>query len=136
MIKTDSDIIAIGEGLRDLTLPKTDWTHAAHVAAAVWLVCENGVKAEQLMPDMIRTYNEATGVENTDRSGYHHTITIASLRRIACMGCDGSLAEIFDRAMASGLDDPNWLFEHYSPDRLFSVEARRGWVNPDRRSLP
>ena len=136
MIKTDSDIIAIGEGLRDLTLPKTDWTHAAHVAAAVWLVHENGVAAEQLMPDMIRTYNEATGVANTDRSGYHHTITIASLRLIACMGRDGSLAEIFDRAMASGLDDPNWLFEHYSPDRLFSVEARRGWVDPDRRSLP
>lgn len=133
MFKTDDDIESIGTGLRDMTLPKKDWTHAAHVAAAVWAIDQYGSGAERLMPDMIRSYNEATGVENTDWSGYHHTITIASLRKIASVTRDGSLIDRVERAFAEGLDDPNWLFGHYSPDRLFSAEARRVWVEPDRR---
>jgi hypothetical protein len=32
------------------------------------------------MPKLIRTYNEATGVANTDTSGYHETITLVSIR--------------------------------------------------------
>ena len=32
------------------------------------------------MPALIRAYNEATGVANTDTDGYHETITLASLR--------------------------------------------------------
>lgn len=32
------------------------------------------------LPDIIRTYNQATGVANTDSSAYHETITRASIR--------------------------------------------------------
>ncbi|MGB6229930.1 MAG: hypothetical protein WBF53_07370 [Litorimonas sp.] len=130
------DIARIGEGVRDRTLPKADWTHAAHIAAAVWLLDRHGKAAESVMPDMIRRYNAATGVPNTDTSGYHHTITVASLRAIRAAMGEGDLAERTNRVLAQGFNRPDWLFRHYSKARLFGVEARRTWVEPDLEPLP
>ena len=136
MFKSDTDIIASGEGLRDLTLPKSEWTHAAHVAAAIWVLDQFGPEAEAVMPDMIRRYNESVGGVNSDQEGYHHTITIASLRAIARVAGEGSLRERTQCAFSSGLNTPDWLLKHFSRDRLFSVEARRAWVEPDLAPLP
>ncbi|HEX7884720.1 MAG TPA: hypothetical protein VF474_01970, partial [Phenylobacterium sp.] len=77
---SDDDIARIGRGVADRTLPKPEWTHAAHFAAAFWLLTRPQGDAEAEMPGLIRAYNAATGVENTDTSGYHETITLASLR--------------------------------------------------------
>ena len=38
--------------------------------------------------------------------------------------------------MASRFGDPNWLFAYWSRDLLFSVPARRDWVEPDIAPLP
>jgi hypothetical protein len=79
--RSDNEIETIGRGLLDRTLPKTVWTHAAHFAATVWLLrCRPDVELSREMPGIIRGYNEATGGENTDTSGYHETITQASIR--------------------------------------------------------
>jgi hypothetical protein len=77
---SDAEIEHIGRGLLDRSLPKIEWTHAAHFAAALWLLKQPEMHAERDMPRMIRAYNEATGVPNTDTSGYHETITLGSLR--------------------------------------------------------
>ena len=77
---SEAEIEHIGRGLVDRSLPKVEWTHAAHFAAALWLLRQPEADAERDMPRLIRAYNEATGVPNTDAGGYHHTITLASLR--------------------------------------------------------
>ena len=77
---SDTEIERIGRGLLERTLPKAEWTHAAHFAAAFWLVRRPDVHALSEMPGLIRAYNVATGVPNTDTGGYHETITISSLR--------------------------------------------------------
>lgn len=135
MFTTDEEIDRIGIGLRDRTLPKSEWTHAAHVAAAVWLLDQYGEAAETVMPDMIRTYNVSVGGKNTDEEGYHHTITLASLRAISHALEEGTLLERTNRVLAVGFDKPDWLFRHYTKACLFSVEARRGWVEPDLQAL-
>jgi hypothetical protein len=58
--------VAIGHGLVDRALPKINWTHAAHFAAALWLI-ETG--RGSTVPAVIRAYNESVGVANTDTSG-------------------------------------------------------------------
>ena len=35
---SDAEIDRIGRGLLDRSLPKAEWTHAAHFAAAFWLL--------------------------------------------------------------------------------------------------
>ena len=77
---SDAAVEGIARRLLDCSLPKAEWTHAAHFAAAFWLLRQPGVDAIREMPKLIRAYNEVTGVPNTDTDGYHETITLASLR--------------------------------------------------------
>jgi len=77
---SDAELERIGRGLLDRSLPKIEWTHAAHFAVALWLLQQPEMQAERDMPGLIRGYNEATGVPNTDTGGYHETITLGSLR--------------------------------------------------------
>ncbi|WP_197422591.1 MULTISPECIES: hypothetical protein [unclassified Phenylobacterium] len=138
-VLTDTDIARIGLGVADRTLPKAEWTHAAHFAAAIWLLTRPGVEAEAVMPGLIRAYNEATGVPNTDTSGYHETITLASLRAARAWLAarpHASLASALAELLASPYGRSDWLLAHWTKDRLFSPDARRRWVEPDLQPLP
>src|SRR5207302_942414 len=78
---SDDEIIDIVHGLLNRTLPKPAWTHAAHFAAAIWLLKHRPeLDVFREMPCFIRAYNKTTGVANTEARGYHETITQASLR--------------------------------------------------------
>jgi hypothetical protein len=136
----DEQIAAIGAGLLDLSLPKAQWTHAAHFAAALWLIsCRPDLHAERDMPGFIRAYNEATGVANTDTEGYHETITQASLRAARSFLRQDPKRSLFatcNSLMESPLGKSGWLLMHWTRARLFSVEARRRWVEPDFEPLP
>ena len=138
---SEAEIIRIGEGLITRTLPRTEWTHAAHFAAALWLIrYRPGLDAAATMPGLIRAYNESVGRTNDDNGGYHETITLASLRAargvLGAYPPDMPIHRIVNALMQSGLADPNWLLEYWSRDQLMSVEARRHWVEPDLKSLP
>jgi hypothetical protein len=137
---SDDEIAAIGRGVIDLSLPKARWTHAAHFAAALWLIsCRRDLDAARAMPGFIRAYNEATGVANTDTEGYHETITQASLRAARSFLLQDPQRRLFETCnalMASPLGRSDWLLGHWTRGRLFSVEARRRWVEPDLKPLP
>lgn len=136
---SDADIERIARGLIERTLPKSGWTHAAHFAAALWLLRHRGDAAFHDMPPLIRAYNEATGVANTDTGGYHETITIASLRvarawlsERPAMPLHAALAEL----LASPYGRSDWPLAYWSRELLLSVAARRTWVEPDRAPPP
>lgn len=135
----DSEIDRIGRGLLDRSLPKAEWTHAAHFAAACWLLRRPDSDAARDMPGLIRAYNEATGVHNTDTTGYHETITLASLRAARAWLRDRSdipLFEALNGLLGSEYGRSDWLLSYWSKPVLFSVMARKTWVNPDVRVLP
>ena len=95
---SDAEIEHIGRGLLDRSLPKVQWTHADHD-----------------MPRMIRAYNEATGVPNTDTSGYHETVTLGSLRaaRAWMVSRPGvALYEALRQLLASEYGRPDWLLAY------------------------
>src|ERR1700733_204488 len=77
---SDAEIERVARGLIDRSLPKSEWTHAAHFASALWLLKRGGSRALGEKATVISAYNETTGVANTETSGYHETITLASLR--------------------------------------------------------
>jgi hypothetical protein len=136
---SDAEIDRIGRGLLQRSLPKSEWTHAAHFAAAFWLLREPDMNAMRDMPGLIRAYNEATGVPNTDTSGYHETITIASLRAAAAwldarrhVPAHVALEEL----LASNFGRSDWPLAYWSRSLLFSAAARRTWIEPDLYPLP
>ncbi len=126
-------------GLKARTLPKPEWTHGAHLTAGVMLLDEVGLDgALDAMPGIIRRYNEATGVPNTDSEGYHHTITVFYLAIIDGFCAERLDAPPHDRAtslLASQLARKDYPFEFYSKERLFSVQARRELVAPDLKDF-
>jgi len=140
-LMSEGQIQAIGQGLLDRSLPKQQWTHAAHLAAALWLlVARPDIDAAVAMPGIIRAYNLACGVANTDTGGYHETITQASLRAVADyvrrQPAGSGLAALCSGLLASPLGDKQWPLTYWSPDCLFSTQARRHWVAPDLQELP
>lgn len=122
---------------QDRTLPKAAWTHAAHLRVALWHVLRfPAAEAWQRVRSGILALNEAHGTPNTDQGGYHETITrfyliwidqfVASLRESAFE----VLAEKLVAAAGSNLP-----LQYYSRQRLFSIQARREWVEPDLAPL-
>lgn len=137
----EAALIDVARRFRDCTLPKAEWTHAAHFAAAIWLIARcPDVDPERDMPGMIRRYNESVGGVNSDSEGYHETTTLASLRmtraHLAAEPVDAPLHAVHARLMSGPLGQRDWPLVHWSRERLFSPEARRHWLDPDIKSLP
>ena len=140
MYTDESEIHRIGAGFLDHSLPREDWTHAAHFAATLWLMrYRPEIDLASAMPGMIRSFNEAKGGINSNTSGYHETITQASLRAVRAfhdVNPGLPVFQIVNALMHSNLGNPNWLLEYWTRDRLMSVEARRAWLEPDVKPLP
>jgi hypothetical protein len=127
--RSDADVEAIGLRLIDRTLPKAEWTHVAHLAAAVWVIAARpDLHPARDIPIVIRAYNEATGVPNSDTRGYHDTITQASLRAVraflAAQPAGTPLHQVCNGLLASRYGDKRWPLLHWSEPLLFSPSAR------------
>lgn len=137
----DAAIARIGEGLLDRTLPRTEWTHEAHLAATVWLLrMHPTLDLDRKIAGIIRRYNVAAGGVNDDRQGYHDTITRTYLVGVrafmAQRSPDEAVVEAVNALLAAPVGRRDWPLRFYSRDRLFSVAARRGFVAPDLAPLP
>lgn len=133
---TSADAVRrVGEGLLARTLPRADWTHEAHLAATTYLVAERpDIDLDVELPGIIRRYNESAGGRNTDTEGYHETITRVFLAAVRAHIAETGGHDLRDRVNALLLSDRgrrDWPLRFYSPERLFSVEARLSFVAPD-----
>jgi len=136
----DAAIRSVGERFLSRSLPKAEWTHEAHLATCLWLTHERSeVVVERDLPNLIRRYNESVGGVNDDTQGYHETITqtyIAAIREhLAERPAGEPLIELVNTLLASDRGRRDWPLRFYSRERLFSVEARRSFVAPDRQAV-
>ncbi|MCT2400208.1 hypothetical protein [Novosphingobium mangrovi (ex Huang et al. 2023)] len=140
-LSDDSSIESLALRFIDARLPKAEWTHEGHFAAALWL-CRH--RPDLAAPDEIRTlitrYNAATGTPNTETEGYHHTITLASMRaahhHLRSHAPDAPLHQVLRALMASAHGRTDWLLAYWHRDTLFSPAARRAWHAPDKADMP
>jgi hypothetical protein len=141
LFKDDAEIVRIGEGLLARTLPRSDWTHEAHLAATTYLLTRRpDVDIDKELPGIIRAYNESVGGVNSDSEGYHETITRLFLHgvRLFLSEADGhdALHELVNELLLSPMGRREWPLRFYTAERLFSIEARRKFVPPDVAALP
>lgn len=117
------------------TLPKSEWTHAAHVAVAACHVFDHPADEalEKIRAGIIH-YNACVGTLNTDHSGYHETLTrfwtglIADFRRTRTWT---SRLELVRAALGRFASDSALFRSYYSFDVVKDLRARREWVAPD-----
>lgn len=139
--RNDASIEHLTLRMIDRSLPKSEWTHAGHFAAALWLGRHRkDLTSPVEIRRLIMSYNEATNTANTDTGGYHHTITLASMRaavdHLERLGSKTPLHVALRTLMASDLGHHDWLLAYWNHETLFSVQARREWIEPDRAPLP
>ncbi len=136
----DAAVRHVAAGLVARTLPRPEWTHEAHLAACACLALEYpALDLERELPGIIARYNESVGGVNDDNQGYHETITQLYLRTVRAHLAEhpaGALAERVNALLASDRGRRDWPLRFYSSELLFSVAARRGWVEPDLAPLP
>ena len=141
LFHSDAEIERIGEGLLARTLPRPDWTHEAHVAATTYLLLRRpDIDLDKELPGIVRRYNASAGGVNSDSEGYHETITRVFLRgvRLFLVEADRKepLHELVNALLLSPMGERDWPLRFYSPQCLFSVEARRSFVPPDIAAIP
>jgi len=138
---TDEAVERVGDGLLARTLPRVEWTHEAHLGATTYLLLRHQeIDIDAELPGLIRRYNESVGGVNDDTQGYHDTITRAYLHgvRLFLQEADTRrpLHELVNELLHSPMGQRDWPLRFWSHERLMSVEARLGFIEPDVRALP
>lgn len=141
LFATDTEVAHLGEGLIACALPRDAWTHEAHLAATAYLLLRRpDVDIEARLPGIIRSFNESVGGVNDDTQGYHETITrtfLHGVRLFLSKTEQGApLHKLVNELLAAPMGQRDWPLRFYSPELLFSVEARRTFVSPDIAALP
>jgi hypothetical protein len=138
---SDAEIEHLGEGLVACTLKREEWTHEAHLAATTYLLLRRpDIDLDRELGAIIRRFNESVGGVNSDTEGYHETITRVFVEgvRLFLSEADSKepLYELINELLLSPMGRRDWPLRFYSRELLFSVEARRRFVEPDVAPLP
>ena len=137
----DETIRRLGEGFLACALPREGWTHECHLSTCCWIILERpDIVAERDLPRLIRRFNLSVGGVNDETQGYHETITQVFIRGVrgflARTDPGMPLVEKVNRLLKADEGIRDWPLLFYSPELLFSREARLGWVEPDLAALP
>ena len=137
--RTTEDIFRLVRRFEDCTLPRGEWTHAAHLTVALWHLLQfDWPEAVGHVRRGIRRYNAAHDIPTTPTGGYHETLTLFWLRTVrAYLEAERNearpLVHLANELVAT--HDKSLPLTHYTRERLFSPEARAHWVAPDLKPL-
>ena len=136
---TATEIKQLVQEFSERTLPKESWTHEAHLIVGLWHNWHFSFEeALPLVRKKIIVYNESVGTENSDSSGYHETMTVFWMtvtKQYLETTEEVLLTTSCNTFLQSEQASKNWPFRFYTRERLFSVKARKNWVEPDLKSF-
>ena len=119
----------------DSTLPKSEWSHEAHLVMALHFVSRH--LPENILPlvrKKIQKLNDFHGTPNTDDSGYHETLTVFWLNNAFSFYLKNGELELDELAhsfIQSEEGNATYPLNFYSENRLYSTEARKSFVGPN-----
>jgi hypothetical protein len=122
------------QGFEACQLDPVKFHHADHIRLAWLCVNRYGTgRAEARLLEGIRKFALHAGAPRK----FHCTITIAWVRLVAMRPVRSKADVKFEDWIAKRpeLLNKNLLNQYYSPEKLESLEARHGWVEPDLKPL-
>jgi len=126
----DAEIVNLVRQFEQCTLPYKHWTHRAHLAVAtLYLRKFSFDDALVRIRKNICAYNQKCG----DPEGYNESITLMFMKKIdAESKRDDNSRSIHEQVKRlQHLCTVDWLYNYYSPDLIWSDQAKAGWVDPD-----
>jgi hypothetical protein len=118
------------------SLPKCEWTHAAHLGVATcYLLSHSGDEALNQLRRRIRFLNDCQGTLNSKDSGYHETLTrfwllvLRSFLNTLPRGISRVCA--VEQVILAFAERKNLYESYYTFDVIKSQAARQSWIPPD-----
>ena len=131
------DWLSVVARFRSQTLPKSEWTHEAHLVVALWHLLEYGDVHSALcqLRAGIILHNRSVGTKNTESSGYHETITVFWMKQIGEF-IEQQDSREFDLLVERLLRETpftrkDYILQFYSKDTLKSSKARSLYTAPE-----
>lgn len=131
---TASEIHSLIERFDSGKLPKSEWTHHAHMVMAIYCGLKDK-NPEESLRELIIKHNESVGTPNTDTEGYHETITVFWTRTAQLfIEQNGStdLVLLCNSFIQQPEFDSSYPLRYYTSELLFSLKARKNFVPPDK----
>ena len=136
---TEQEIDAFLTAFVGCTLPKEEFTHAAHLlTGACFTHCFGEAAAIEHMRRLISRFNESVGGQNTDSAGYHETITVFWIKMLAALRATpphlprGAFAALAIERFGNRREA---FRDFYDFDVVASTEARRSWMEPTLKPI-
>lgn len=133
------DFEEIIQGFINKTLPRNQWTHQAHLIVSVHFCLKYDlITCLKELKNHIKAYNEISGTPNTDSLGYHETLTrfwIIITKNFIDSHPKLNKYQLISEFLTSDQAHKTLHLDFYTPETIFSTNARKNWVEPDRRSL-
>jgi len=134
--RASADDHAFLEAVKSGTLPAASFDHRAHVRLAYLNLADHS--ADAALASFRATLQAFIRTHGIDPGKYHETITVAWLLAVRHFmdgaGACASADEFIERC--PHILDTSIMMTHYSQARLFSGEARAGFVEPDLTPIP
>ena len=133
---SDKEVLEVVSRFESCELPTADFNHREHLIVALcYLTGAGDEEALARLRAGIKRYAAAHGVSP---SLYNETITVFWLRRVRAFIARGGerpgLTELTNR-LAEECGGSRLVYDYYSKGLIDSEAARRGWVEPDLKSL-
>jgi len=137
LYNTEAEIADIVRGFELCTTSKDGFPHSSHLTVAVWYFRQADLSgATEMIRNGLKRFLKHHDVEE---GKYNETITIFWLRMVGKVLEEEKLQQTSlpesANAVLQVLHDSGLVFEYYSRERLYSEEARRGWLEPDMKPL-
>lgn len=132
---SDDELSELLLNFENAKIPRPFWTHREHLAVATIYSLDDRSLDE--IRKGIQTLNEANGVPQSPTDGYHETITRVWMKLISQFLANREFRDRLEavNAVLKAFGDRDFLFAFYSRERLMSVEARYGWLEPDLKEI-
>jgi hypothetical protein len=132
--KDDDEVAELVRGFETCEIHPAEFKHYQHLAVALWYVKQSPYEeASEKMRKGIQRLAAAYG-----KTGYHETITLFWLQVVNTFFVNTpagkSLVEMANE-LANRYGNKNLIANYYSEERIASVEAKHGWVEPDLKAL-
>lgn len=137
--KTSEEIELLVRDFEACKLPRSQWTHDAHLTVALWyLMNRTAQEAAMSIRSGIIRYNQANGVLMTPTGGYHETMTLfwtCAVSFYLGQASEGRSLLPLANGMLRLFGNRSLPLEYYTRERLMSWRARTSWVEPDLKPL-
>lgn len=137
--KDESEIHDLVRSFEDATIAEKDWRHAEHLVVGLFYLTRHdfATATAKMRDGLFNLLINGFSVDLTKEMPYHETLTVFWMRTIEAFNTSTNSISLVDRSnqMVAAFDK-NYPLKFYTRERLFSDEARAGFVEPDLPQLP